>query len=88
MFAWWFEARLAACPETKTYTLCPGGLKVPGISPAPLSQLLEKENITEKKAAFIKQAEKTKPCLPQSQKARLQCRTETVPRRTAEKEAC
>ena len=79
MFAWWFEARLAACPETKTYTLCPGGLKVPGINPAPLSQLLEKENITEKKAAFIKQAKKTKPCLPQAQKARLEKLLENFP---------
>ncbi len=40
MFAWWFESRLAACPEVKTYTLSPDGLKIPGIHPISVNELL------------------------------------------------
>ena len=47
MFCWWFEARLAACPETKTYTLCPQGLAVPGINKAEISALLARPIISE-----------------------------------------
>lgn len=46
MFAWWFESRLANCPETTTYTLCPEGLKIPGIKPFSVDELLEKPEIT------------------------------------------
>lgn len=47
MFSWWFESRLASCPETKTYTLCPQGLAVPGIQKAELSELLARPVISD-----------------------------------------
>ena len=31
MFAWWFESRLAACPEVKTWTLSSKSMKIPGV---------------------------------------------------------
>lgn len=31
MFAWWFESRIAACPNVNTYTLCNKSLKIPGV---------------------------------------------------------
>ena len=40
MFAWWFESRLAGCPETKTYTFCPEGLNTPGINTASLEDFI------------------------------------------------
>lgn len=40
MFAWWFESRLANCPETKTYTLCPEGLQIPGVNIASVNELI------------------------------------------------
>ncbi|WP_074645466.1 motility associated factor glycosyltransferase family protein [Treponema bryantii] len=57
MFSWWFEARLAACPETKTYTLCPQGLAVPGIQKAEVSELLKHPEIKAFKQKLLNQAE-------------------------------
>ncbi len=54
MFAWWFEARLASCPETKTYTLGPHGLAVPGINVASLDSLLSRPSAVTRKQAFLK----------------------------------
>ena len=34
MFAWWFESRIAACPEVKTWTLSPRSMKIPGVQVA------------------------------------------------------
>ncbi|MBO4532151.1 MAG: motility associated factor glycosyltransferase family protein [Treponema sp.] len=34
MFAWWFESRLAACPEVKTWTLSSKSMKIPGVQVA------------------------------------------------------
>lgn len=31
MFAWWFESKIAATPEIKTYTLSKESLKIPGV---------------------------------------------------------
>ena len=56
MFSWWFEARLASCPETKTYTLCPQGLAVPGIQKAELSQILARPEISSQKSKFLEKA--------------------------------
>ena len=54
MFAWWFESRIAACPETKTYTLCPQSLKIPGISKADLTALCNnKKNTVLNKSIFF-----------------------------------
>lgn len=32
MFAWWFESRISACPEVKTYTMSKSSLKIPGVA--------------------------------------------------------
>ena len=56
MFAWWFESRLASCPETKTYTLEPQGLSVPGISAVSLEELLKRPVIKTGKQSFFKSA--------------------------------
>ena len=34
MFAWWFESRIAACPEVKTWTLSSRSMKIPGVQVA------------------------------------------------------
>lgn len=34
MFAWWFESRIAACPEVKTWTLSSHSMKIPGVQVA------------------------------------------------------
>ncbi len=34
MFAWWFESRIAACPEVKTWTLSSQSMKIPGVEVA------------------------------------------------------
>ena len=53
MFAWWFEARLAACPETKTYALDPRSLSVPGIRAADPDLLLRRPPSAHRKADFL-----------------------------------
>ena len=70
MFAWWFESRLAACPETKTYTLCPQGLAVPGIIPADIPALLDRPVLENQKNDFIGLAERLSP-LAQGLEAKL-----------------
>ena len=40
MFAWWFESRLAECPDLSTYTFAPQGLAIPGITPRSMSDAL------------------------------------------------
>ena len=53
MFAWWFEARLAACPQVKTYTLCPQSMKIPGIETAKLEEVLSLKEVQAEKEAFL-----------------------------------
>ena len=53
MFSWWFEARLAACPESKTYTLDSRGLKTPGIAAVDPADLLRRPQINSRKQAFL-----------------------------------
>ncbi len=72
MFAWWFEARLAACPETKTYTLDPRGLSVPGIAAADPADLLRRPQITSRKQSFLAAAATAKSPLTQAQLAELE----------------
>ena len=48
MFAWWFESKIQACPETKTYTLCKESMKIQGIEYCSIESLLKKENVTSK----------------------------------------
>ena len=59
MFAWWFESRLAACPQVKTYTLCPKGLKIPGIEVASIEKALSLPLIEKEKSDFIKSIKKS-----------------------------
>ena len=53
MFAWWFEARLANCPESKTFTLCSQSMKIPGIEICKLDDALALPEVKEKKEAFL-----------------------------------
>ena len=53
MFAWWFESRLAGCPETKTYTLSLEGLYVPGIEVSNIDTILSYKDISDKKESFF-----------------------------------
>ena len=53
MFAWWFEARLAACPEARTFTLCPQSMKIPGIEVCDLQKALTLPDISAQKEAFL-----------------------------------
>lgn len=41
MFAWWFESRIAACSDSKTYSLCEHSLKIPGVSLRKIKDLLK-----------------------------------------------
>ena len=82
MFAWWFESRLAACPETKTYTLCPEGLNVPGITPATPKALLAKPDITKEKTAFLEAVLKLEPCVPAEKKSELEALLKAFPTET------
>lgn len=79
MFAWWFESRLAACHTAKTFTLCPQGLNVPGITPAPLSLLLEKKKILKEKTDFLDAVTSNNPCVPAEKSDDLRKLLETFP---------
>ena len=46
MFAWWFESKIAATPEVKTFTLCPQSMKIPGIELAGIEEVLKGEKST------------------------------------------
>lgn len=80
MFAWWFEARLAACPETKTYTLDPRGLSVPGIAAADPQELLRRPQISSAKSQFLAGAASAHASLTTSQSADLEKLTASFPR--------
>lgn len=41
MFAWWFESRIASCPEVKTHSLCPQSLMIPGVDYIDVEQVLK-----------------------------------------------
>ena len=80
MFAWWFEARLAACPETKTYTLCPQGLAVPGIKTAEISELLRRPDITDLRQKLLSKVQSLSPLAAEEKvKARLQALISAFP---------
>ena len=42
MFAWWFESKIAACLETKTFSLSDESLKIPGVVHRSIEELVEK----------------------------------------------
>ena len=80
MFSWWFEARLAACPETKTYTLDPRGLNTPGITAVALDQLLSKPQIISRKQDFLAAAATIRTPLTPAQLAALEQLQNNFPR--------
>jgi hypothetical protein len=43
MFAWWFESRIAACTDSKTFTLCSESLKIPGVEVADIDKIIEEK---------------------------------------------
>lgn len=53
MFAWWFESNIAASLETKTFTLSPEGLYIPGVEPFRLEKLMELPDILPQKTEFL-----------------------------------
>ena len=64
MFAWWFESRLAACPDAKTYTFARSGIAIPGIEPADVRSFSEKPDITVQKEKFLKRSEASEKGAP------------------------
>lgn len=68
MFAWWFEARLAACADSKTYTLSPDGLCTPGMLPVEISELLNKPELGKRKSDFMSLASNSKSVLQNEKK--------------------
>lgn len=69
MFSWWFEARLANCPDAKTYTLSPEGLCTPGMQPAEISKLINKPEVEARKKDFLSIADSSKSALKEDKKA-------------------
>ena len=53
MFAWWFESNIASSPETKTYTLSPEGLYIPGVKVEQLSTLQSLPDLSLQKNNFL-----------------------------------
>ena len=64
MFAWWFESRLASCPDVKTHTFSRSGIAVPGIEPVDIRSFLKKPDITARKNEFIKKSEASEKASP------------------------
>ncbi len=58
MFAWWFESRIAECPETRTFSLSGESLHVPGVHLSSLAEFLNEPDVLEKKSDFFRNAEK------------------------------
>ncbi len=56
MFAWWFEAKIASFPEIKNFTLCPEGLKIPGVKIKKIEEVLKLKDITKQKNDFLSQS--------------------------------
>jgi len=71
MFAWWFEARLAACQDVKTYTLSSEGLCTPGMVPVEISQLINKPEVERAKKTFISKAEDSKVLVSEDKKSQF-----------------
>ena len=80
MFAWWFEARLASCPETKTYTLDPHGLAVPGIVASSIETLLRRPPATQNKKLFLAAATSSHANLTQIQLNELNAMINNFPK--------
>ncbi len=59
MFAWWFESKIAASPETKTFSLSEQSLKIPGVIPVSIEELAAgfKNNCANKAEKLVKQGD-------------------------------
>lgn len=57
MFAWWFESNIAASPETRTFTLSPEGLFIPGVEIFELKKLSALPDILPRKKEFLSAAQ-------------------------------
>lgn len=62
MFEWWFEAKIAANPEIENFTLCPEGLKIPGVKIKNVDELLKLKNIEPQKDDFFALSKNAKNC--------------------------
>ena len=86
MFSWWFEARLAACQETKTYAIGGRGLNTPGIEAVALDAILKSPPITSRKAPFLAAASTASSELSKNQLSELNKLINNFPRQDFLKE--
>lgn len=62
MFEWWFEAKIAANSEIENFTLCPEGLKIPGVKIKNVDELLKLKNNETQKDDFFALSKNVKNC--------------------------
>lgn len=66
MFAWWFESRLAACPEVKTYTFSEDSLQIPGIELCNFEELLSLPDKISERNDFLELGNQKKKFSPET----------------------
>ncbi|MDY3755780.1 MAG: 6-hydroxymethylpterin diphosphokinase MptE-like protein [Treponema sp.] len=60
LYAWWFESKVAAHPETKNFSLTPQSLAIPGIEAFPLESLLQEPPCPQERQEFFANQEKAR----------------------------
>ena len=60
LYAWWFESKVAAHPETKNFSLTPQSLAIPGIEAFPLESLLQEPPCLQERQEFFANQEKAR----------------------------
>lgn len=60
LYAWWFESKVAAHPETKNFSLTPQSLAIPGIQAFPLESLLQEPPCPKERQEFFANQEKAR----------------------------
>ena len=60
LYAWWFESKIAAHPETKNFSLTPQSLAIPGIQAFPLESLLQEPPCAKERQEFFANQEKAR----------------------------
>ena len=53
LYAWWFESKCLEFADVKTFTLCPKGVGIPGITPVSIEEVLKIKDISAEKAAVL-----------------------------------
>ncbi|MCQ2580124.1 MAG: DUF115 domain-containing protein [Treponemataceae bacterium] len=53
LYAWWFESKCVEFRDVKTYTLCPKGVHIPGITKSSIGEVLKLPDISEQKAKIL-----------------------------------